>query len=48
MSYLVDSNVLLHLVYRLDSMHGNAENAYTMLREQNQILCVVPQNLIEF
>ncbi|HAZ45864.1 MAG TPA: PIN domain nuclease [Cyanobacteria bacterium UBA11369] len=48
MSYLVDSNVLLRLVYRLDSMHGDAENAYTMLREQNQVLCVVPQNLIEF
>lgn len=48
MSYLVDLNVLLRLVYRLDSMHGDAENAYTILREQNQVLCIVPQNLIEF
>ncbi|PMB02300.1 PIN domain nuclease [Fischerella thermalis CCMEE 5198] len=48
MSYLVDSNVLLRLVYRLDSMHGDAENAYMVLRGQNQGLCVVPQNLIEF
>ncbi|WP_146006273.1 hypothetical protein [Fischerella thermalis] len=36
MSYLVDSNVLLRLVYRLDSMHGDAENAYMVLRGQNQ------------
>jgi predicted nucleic acid-binding protein len=48
MSYLVDSNVLLRLVYRLDSMHGDAENAYIMLREEDQALCIVPQNLIEF
>lgn len=48
MTYLVDSNILLRLVNRLDLMHGDAENAYTMLREQDQALCVVPQNLIEF
>lgn len=48
MSYLVDSNVLLRLVYRLDSMHGDAENAYIMLREEDRELCIVPQNLIEF
>jgi predicted nucleic acid-binding protein len=48
MNYLVDSNVLLRLVYRLDSAHGDAENAYIALREQNQTLCVIPQNLIEF
>lgn len=48
MSYLLDSNVLLRLVYRLDLMHGDALNAYTVLRGQNQSLCVVPQNLIEF
>jgi len=48
MKYLVDSNVLLRLVYRLDTMHLETENAYVVLREQRQTLCIVPQNLIEF
>lgn len=49
MSYLVDSNVLLRLVYRRDSMHVDAQRAYTTLRQQDQsLLCIVPQNLIEF
>ena len=48
MSYLVDSNVLLRLVYRRDSMHVAAQSAYTTLRQQNQSLYVFPQNLIEF
>jgi predicted nucleic acid-binding protein len=48
MSYLVDSNVLLRLVYRLDRMHIDAQNAYKLLREKDQMLCIVPQNLIEF
>jgi predicted nucleic acid-binding protein len=29
-------------------MHEDAETAYTVLREQDQTLYVVPQNLIEF
>jgi predicted nucleic acid-binding protein len=48
MSYLVDSNVLLRLVYRLDRMHIDAQNAYKLLRAQDQMLCIIPQNLIEF
>jgi predicted nucleic acid-binding protein len=48
MSYLIDSNVLLRLVYRPDALHEDAQNAYTLLREQDQVLCIVPQNLIEF
>jgi predicted nucleic acid-binding protein len=48
MSYLVDSNVLLRLTHQRDSMHENAQSAYKMLREQDQVLYVVPQNLIEF
>ncbi len=48
MSYLVDSNVLLRLVYRRDLMHEDAQSAYEMLREQEQELFIVSQNLIEF
>lgn len=48
MSYLLDSNVLLRLVYRRDAMHTDAQNVYTILREQDQELFIVPQNLIEF
>jgi len=48
MSYLVDSNVLLRLVYRRDAMHTDAQNAYTILREEDRALIIVPQNLIEF
>lgn len=48
MSYLVDSNVLLRLIYRRDAMHTDAQNAYTILREQERLLYIVPQNLIEF
>jgi predicted nucleic acid-binding protein len=48
MSYLVDSNVLLRLVYRCDAMHTDAQNAYTILREEDRALFIVPQNLIEF
>lgn len=48
MSYLVDSNVLLRLVYRRDAMHVDAQNAYTILRQQDRALYIVPQNLIEF
>jgi predicted nucleic acid-binding protein len=48
MSYLVDSNVLLRLVHRRDAMHVDAQSAFTILCEQDQALCIVPQNLIEF
>ncbi|PSB17399.1 PIN domain nuclease [filamentous cyanobacterium CCP1] len=48
MRYLVDSNVLIRLVHRQDSMHPMAQNAYITLRQQNHLLCIVPQNLIEF
>ena len=47
MSYLVDSNVLLRLVYRRDAMHDDTQNAYITLREKER-LCIVSQNLIEF
>lgn len=48
MNYLVDSNVLLRLVYRQDPMHVHVENAYITLRQQSQLVYIVPQNMIEF
>jgi len=48
MTYLVDSNILIRLVHRSDPMHVDAQNAYRILRQQGEKLCIVPQNLIEF
>jgi predicted nucleic acid-binding protein len=48
MTYLVDSNILIRLVHRSDPMHSDAQNAYRMLRRQGEMLCIVPQNSIEF
>ncbi|NJN10555.1 MAG: PIN domain-containing protein [Richelia sp. RM2_1_2] len=48
MSYLVDTNILLRLVHRVDPMHPYVHNACTVLQTQGEILCIMPQNLIEF
>ncbi|MBD2771915.1 type II toxin-antitoxin system VapC family toxin [Iningainema tapete] len=48
MSYLVDTNVLVRLVHRVDPMHPHVQSAYTVLQTQGEILYIIPQNLIEF
>lgn len=48
MSFLVDTNVLLRSVDLTHSMNGVASNALETLRQQGEILCIIPQNLIEF
>ncbi len=48
MTYLVDSNILIRLVHRSDPMHSDAQTAYRTLRQQGEMLYIVPQNLIEF
>jgi predicted nucleic acid-binding protein len=48
MSYLVDTNVLLRSVQETHSMHREAVQAVTSLLKQGEMLCIVPQNLIEF
>lgn len=48
MSYLVDSNVLLRLVNRNHPMYSTSQQAYTILRQMGEELCIVPQNLVEF
>lgn len=48
MNYLVDTNVLLRLAQRTHSMHVDARRALVGLRKQDEELCIIPQNLIEF
>lgn len=48
MSYLIDTNVLLRVVQKSSPMHTDARRAFVTLRKQNEKLCIIPQNLIEF
>jgi predicted nucleic-acid-binding protein len=48
MSYLVDTNILLRSVQETHSMHEVAVQAVKSLFEQSEMLCILPQNLIEF
>lgn len=48
MNYLVDTNILLRSSQRTHPMSAIADNAVSTLLTQGEILCVVPQNLIEF
>lgn len=48
MSYLIDTNVLLRLAQPDHPMHQDALNAVTTLHQNEDILFIIPQNLIEF
>ncbi len=48
MRYLVDTNILLRLAQKSHPMHGDVRRALVALRTQGIVLCIVPQNLIEF
>ncbi|KAF3886688.1 MULTISPECIES: type II toxin-antitoxin system VapC family toxin [Nostocales] len=48
MSYLVDTNILLRLVHKSDSMHLITKGVLVTLQKQGEALWIVPQNLIEF
>jgi predicted nucleic acid-binding protein len=47
-AYLVDTNILLRSVDPAHPMYPDATEAISLLRKQQETLCVVPQNLIEF
>jgi predicted nucleic acid-binding protein len=47
-AYLIDTNVLLRSVDPNHPMYYDATNAISLLRNQGETLCIVPQNLIEF
>jgi predicted nucleic acid-binding protein len=48
MSYLVDTNVLLRSVQPAHTMHNDAAHALRALLAQDETLCLVPKNIIEF
>ena len=48
MAYLIDTNVLLRSADSAHPMYNDATNAVSLLRNQGETLCIVPQNLIEF
>ncbi len=48
MSYLVDTNILLRSVQETHPMHESSIEAVRILLEQEKMLCIIPQNLIEF
>ena len=48
MAYLIDTNVLLRSADPAHPMYNDATNAVSLLRNQGETLCIVPQNLIEF
>ncbi|HEX5734183.1 MAG TPA: type II toxin-antitoxin system VapC family toxin [Blastocatellia bacterium] len=48
MLYLTDTNVLLRLAEPRHPMHAAAQNAINTLVTDNNGVCVIPQNIIEF
>jgi predicted nucleic acid-binding protein len=48
MSYLLDTNILLRLAQKDHPMHTDVLTAFSALRKQGVVLCIIPQNLIEF
>jgi predicted nucleic acid-binding protein len=48
MNYLVDTNVLLRSVQDTHPMYKFSVEAIKILLEEGHILCIIPQNLIEF
>ncbi|MBF2014499.1 MAG: PIN domain-containing protein [Rivularia sp. T60_A2020_040] len=48
MSYLVDTNILLRSIQENHPMHESSVQAVRKLLAQEETLCIVPQNLIEF
>lgn len=48
MSYLIDTSVIIRTIHNDSLQQIPAINALAKLRSQGEMLCVVPQNLIEF
>ena len=48
MKYLVDTNILLRLVQKNSPMHLDTQRAILTLKKQGYLLCIIPQNIIEF
>ena len=48
MSYLLDTNVLARSIEANHPMHEGAARCVEILLDQDEMVCVLPQNLIEF
>jgi predicted nucleic acid-binding protein len=48
MSYLLDTNVLARSIEENHPMHEDAARCVEILLNQDEMVCVLPQNLIEF
>jgi predicted nucleic acid-binding protein len=48
MAFLLDSSVLVRLVNTADPQSAIAQRAITVLEAADEMLCLTPQNLIEF
>lgn len=48
MSVITDSNILVYSVQPQSPFYQDATDAVIELRRQGEVLCVIPQNLIEF
>ena len=48
MSYLLDTNILLRLVQKNSPMYVDTRKALQILRDRQEKLYIVPQNLVEF
>lgn len=48
MTYLADSNILTSLAKAKSSQYTEVRQSLTLLRKSGEIVCIVPQNLIEF
>ncbi|WP_322744767.1 PIN domain-containing protein [[Phormidium] sp. LEGE 05292] len=44
----MDTNILLRLVQQNNPLHSDALNAVVLLKKKGEVLCIIPQNLIEF
>lgn len=48
MNYLLDTNILGRLIQKTHPMHPETVAAVRKLRKNEETLCIIPQNLIEF
>ncbi len=48
MAYLIDTSILARLANTADAQYATADRAVMELHYRGEVLCVAPQNLIEF
>jgi predicted nucleic acid-binding protein len=48
MAFLLDTSILVRLANRADALYSVADAAVAKLFVRNEVLCITPQNLIEF